>query len=104
MKISMDTQKVEEAIKEFNNLHKAECKLLEIKDDTIKVLFKGHICWTCGTYDYFEDLAVMISEKTGIKLGVEKYEQQEDGSYIVYYKPKEKIKEVKRDIRVFILE
>ncbi len=97
-------EKVEKAIKEFNNLHKAECKLLEIKNDTIKILFKGHICFTCGTYDYFEDLATIISEKLSKEYGVEKYEQREDGTYIVYYKPKEKIKEVKRDIKVFILD
>ncbi len=93
-------EKVKEAIREFNNLHKANCKLLKIDKEEIRILFSGHICFTCGAYDYFEDLAFLIYEKTGKLFRVAEYRQQEDGSYIVVYKPKEKVKEVKRDIKV----
>ncbi|AAR38864.1 NEQ009 [Nanoarchaeum equitans Kin4-M] len=96
-------KEIEQVIEEFNRLHKANCKLLEIKDDTIIVLFSGHICFTCGTYDYFEDLAVLLSEKLNKQYGVEKYEQL-NGDYIVYYKPKEKIKQTKRDIKVIFFQ
>jgi len=88
-------KEIEQVIEEFNRLHKANCKLLEIKDDTIIVLFSGHICFTCGTYDYFEDLAVLLSEKLN---------EQLNGDYIVYYKPKEKIKQTKRDIKVIFFQ
>ncbi|HIE58948.1 MAG TPA: hypothetical protein EYP82_03220 [Hydrogenothermaceae bacterium] len=94
--------KIEEVIQEFNIVFKSECKLLRVFGEEIKVLFKGHICFTCGVYDYFEDMASKISKKLNREYGVVKYEQQDDGSYIVYFKPKNKIKKVKRDIRVFL--
>ena len=93
---------MEEAIKEFNNIFKSDCKLLDITNEEIKILFKGHICFTCGAYDYFEDLATKISEKLGKEYGIAKYEQRDDGSYVVHFKPKEKINEVKRDIKIFL--
>ena len=95
---------VKKTIENFNEIHKANCKLLEITGDEIKVLFEGHICFTCGAYDYFEDLAILLSKILGREYGVEKYEQQEDGTYIVYFKPKEFIKEIKKDIYVIFLE
>jgi len=56
---------VKETINEFNSIHKANCKLLRVKGSEIEVLFEGHICFTCGAYDYFEDLAYMLSERLG---------------------------------------
>ncbi|HIP90105.1 MAG TPA: hypothetical protein EYH22_00960 [Candidatus Nanopusillus sp.] len=95
-------QKVEEAIEEFNKTFKSKCKLIDISRDEIKVLFSRHICFTCGTYDYFEDMALKIPNKLNKEYGVVMYVQQDDGSYIVYFKPKSKIKAVKRDIRVYL--
>ena len=54
--MEIDKSLIEKAVEEFNNLHKSECKVLDIKGDEIIILFKGHICWTCGTYDYFVEM------------------------------------------------
>lgn len=95
-------QKIEKVIEEFNRMFKSECKLLDISKEEIKVLFKGHICFTCGAYDYFEDMASKISEKLNKEYRVARYEQQENGEYIVYFKPEDKTKEIQRDIKVFL--
>ena len=97
-------EKVEEAVREFNERFAAECEVLEAKEDKIRIHFKGHICFTCGAYDYFEDLAMDISERVGKEYAVEDYEQLEDGTYIVTIKPREQIKEKKREFVVMIFD
>ncbi|UXD21268.1 hypothetical protein IPA_01980 [Ignicoccus pacificus DSM 13166] len=102
---AMDVRKaVEEAVKEFNERFSAECEVLEAKEDEIKILFKGHICFTCGAYDYFEDMAFSISERLGREYVVENYHQLEDGSYVVTIKPAELVQERKREFVVMIFD
>lgn len=95
-------EKVEEVLKEFNRRFAAECEVLKAEEDEIRIHFKGHICFTCGAYDYFEDLAMDISERTGREYAVEDYEQLEDGTYIVTIKPREMVKEKKREFVITI--
>ncbi len=95
---------VERAVKEFNERFSAECEVIDAKEDEVKIHFKGHICFTCGAYDYFEDVAMTISELTGREYAVEDYQQLEDGSYVVTIKPRELIKEKKREFVVMIFD
>jgi len=78
-------EKLQEAIKEFNQKFDAKCKLVEVKDKSFKVLFKGHICFTCGAFDYFEDLRETIEKKIEKEVYIDSYEQMDDGSYLVTY-------------------
>ena len=95
---------VKRAISDFNKRFATELEPLKVSESEIIIHFKGHICFTCGTYDYFEDLAYHLSDLLNKEYVVERYEQQDDGSYIVYYKPKEKVKERKREIVVYFIE
>lgn len=95
---------IEKIIDKFNENFGAKCKLIDVDKDRITVLFSGNICYTCGTYDYFEDLAIYLSKYMNVEYGVESYKQLDNGEYIVNYLPKEKIKETKRDIRFIIYE
>ena len=97
-------EEVEKIIREFNKRFSAQCELMELKGEEIVVLFKGNICFTCGTYDYFEDLAFAISEKLGKEYVVEKYIQLEDGSYLVTIKPTERVVDRKREVVVMFFE
>ncbi len=102
--MAIDYEKVRRVLEEFNEIHGAECEVLSVDDDEIDVLFKGHICFTCGTYDYFEDLAMKLSEALGKEYVPAEYHHNEDGTYIVIYKPKEKVRERKREALVLIFD
>jgi len=78
-------EKLQEAIKEFNERFGAECELVEVKGKSFKVLFKGHICFTCGAFEYFEDLRETIERKIGKDFYIDSYEQRDDGIYLVIY-------------------
>ena len=100
----MNLEKVREAISKFNKEFGAECEVLKANEDEIVVHFKGHVCFTCGTYDYFEDLAFKISEALGEEYVPAKYEQLEDGTYIVYYKPARKVDKIEREVTIIIYD
>ena len=97
-------KKVKEAIKRFNEKYGAESELLKIDGDEIIVHVKGHICFTCGAYDYFEDLAFELSDVLGKEYAVAKEEQLEDGTYVVHYLPVEKVEKVIREVTVMIYD
>jgi len=90
---------IEKAIEDFNLKFNTNCRLLEIRDKEFDILFQGHICFTCGTYDYFEDLRIILEEKIGKEIYLKCYEQNEDGSYIVTY-TFERVEKLKRDIKI----
>ncbi|RIB35423.1 MAG: hypothetical protein BXU00_01495 [Candidatus Nanoclepta minutus] len=94
---------IEKAIEGFNLKFNSECKLLGIRDKEFDILFRGHICFTCGAYDYFEDLRVILEERIGKKVYLKEYKQNEDGSYIVTY-IFERIEKPKRDIKIIFYD
>ena len=51
-------EKILKGIGKFNEIRMPEAKaeLIEMKDKNFLVKFSGHMCATCGTYDYFDDL------------------------------------------------
>ncbi|WP_457549679.1 hypothetical protein [Archaeoglobus sp.] len=74
---------VNEAIKKFNRIHEPEVRaeLVEIGKNYFVVKFSGRIlCYSCGLYDYFEDL-IWLSD---LNAEVEGYEEREDGFYVRY--------------------
>ncbi|HIH90738.1 hypothetical protein [Ignicoccus hospitalis] len=78
--------------------------MIEVKNDEIVVHVKGHICFTCGAYDYFEDLAFELSDVLGREYAVAEEKQLEDGTYIVRYLPAEKVDKVVREAMIVIYD
>ena len=93
---------VEGAVERFRAMFgaEAELKVLEEGEDRVVVWFGGNMCYTCGTYDYFEDFAYLLSDESGREWGVAGYTQLDDGTYIVEFRPREAIAEVRRHIKV----
>lgn len=52
------------AIKEYNKYRSPEvtAELLSMGRDTFEVRFTGPFCYSCGYYDYFEDLRLELEE------------------------------------------
>ena len=96
--------KVKKVVEDFNKRFAAECEVLKADEHEIVIHFKGHICFTCGTYDYFEDLAYDLSDALGKKYIPAEYEQLEDGTYIVKYKPEEEVNSIKREITIMLYD
>jgi hypothetical protein len=68
MKIKEIKNKILIAIERFNEIRRPEAvaELIELKGNNFLIKFSGHMCFTCGTYDYFEDLMYELCD-----LGVE---------------------------------
>ncbi|WP_456328191.1 hypothetical protein [Archaeoglobus sp.] len=74
---------ITEAVKKFNRIHEPEVKaeLVEEGRDYFVVKFSGRILYySCGLYDYFEDLIWL----SGLNAEIEGYEEREDGFYVKY--------------------
>jgi len=97
-------EKVREAVEDFNRRFAAECEVVKASEDEIVIHFKGHVCFTCGTYDYFEDLAYSLSEAIGKDYVPVRYKQLEDGTYLVYYKPAEEVEKIEREITIVLYD
>jgi len=78
-------RRIEEAIEEFNRYRSPEAtaKLVKISKKNFKVDFSGPFCRTCGFYDYFDDLKIILEER-GILNKISKVEEKEDGSIVSF--------------------
>ncbi|MGC9051703.1 hypothetical protein [Pyrobaculum sp.] len=93
---------VEEALGRFRSVFGAEA-VVEVVDrgpERLVAKFSGNMCYTCGTYDYFEDFAYMYSDCAGEEWAVESYRQNPDGSYTVIFKPKRLVRRVVRHVKI----
>jgi hypothetical protein len=61
-------EKIERAISEYNRYHgrEAVARLVGFHENRLLVEFSGPFCYSCGMYDYFEDLIVEL-EGQGIR-------------------------------------
>ena len=78
-------KKIEQAIEEFNKYRTPEvrAKLVKISKKNFKVDFSGPFCRTCGFYDYFDDLKLILEEK-GVSSKISKIEEKEDGAIVSF--------------------
>jgi len=81
--------KLLKGIEKFNEIRVLEAKaeLVEIKGNEVLVRFSGHMCFTCGTYDYFEDL-IYEAKDCGIELKIKDFKRDKENSYLVTYQIK----------------
>ena len=79
--------KLLKGIEKFNEIRVLEAKaeLVEIKGNEVLVRFSGHMCFTCGTYDYFEDL-IYEMKNLGINLQLKDYQRKNENYYLVTYR------------------
>lgn len=76
-------EKVNDAIEEYNRYRapEAKAKLLRIDKESIKVEFTGSFCRTCGFYDYFDDLKIILEER-GLKYRIASIEEIDEGAIV----------------------
>ncbi len=82
----LDTMEaVRKAVERFNELRGREssARILEISGESIIVEFTGNFCRTCGFYDYFEDLRLLM-EDYNVRTSIRAIEEFEDGSIVTY--------------------
>ena len=77
--------KIAKGIEKFNKFRNPEARaeLVSIAENQILIRFSGHMCYTCGTYDYFEDLLYEIRD-LGVEIRIKDW-QMENESYLVLY-------------------
>jgi len=51
----------------------AEVEILAAGPELVKAKFGGNMCYTCGTYDYFEDFAYILGDEAGEEWAVSGY-------------------------------
>lgn len=76
---------VRKAVDRFNELRGREssARILEISSESVVVEFTGNFCRTCGFYDYFEDLRLLM-EDYNVRTSIKIIEEFEDGSVVTY--------------------
>jgi hypothetical protein len=82
-------EKIKTAIEKFNEIRipEAKAELIEFKEKNFLIKFSGHMCFTCGTYDYFEDLIYEL-KGLGINAKIKNYQRQKEDYYLVDYQIK----------------
>lgn len=80
-----DQNKIIQAIERFNEIRVPEAKadLVGAKGKKFLVKFSGHMCFTCGTYDYFDDLKFDLDD-LGLKTKIKNFRRIND-EYLVEY-------------------
>lgn len=80
---------IENIIKEFNELRSpvAIAELISIEKNDLKIRFMGTLCRTCGFYDYFDDLRILL-EDNNMKTKITKIEEIEEGAIVKFEKLK----------------
>ena len=75
------------AVEEFNRYRAPEAKaeLLSVNDCGFTVRFSGPFCYTCGFYDYFDDLRVIL-EENGLNTEIVRIVEIDEGA-VVEFKP-----------------
>jgi hypothetical protein len=95
---------VEEALGRFRAVFGAEAvvEVVERGPERLVARFSGNMCYTCGTYDYFEDFAYMYSDCAGEEWAVESYRQNPDGSYTVVLRPRRLVQTRRRHVKIVL--
>ena len=78
-------EKLKESISEYNKYRtpEATAKLVSIDNNNLKIEFKGHFCFTCGFYDYFDDLRFLL-EDNNIISEIVKIDEIDQGAVVTF--------------------
>ena len=61
-------EKINTSIHQYNKyrVNLVEAELKELCETSFTVFFDGSFCETCGYYDYYEDLQVLLEDEYGV--------------------------------------
>jgi superoxide reductase len=78
-------KKKEETIQEYNKyrMPEAKAKLISFNKEYFKIEFKGSFCYSCGFYDYFDDLKILLKEK-GLKTEITNIKEIDEGAIVTF--------------------
>ena len=71
-------------ILEYNRyrVNLVEAELKELDEASFSVLFDGSFCETCGYYDYYEDLQVLLEDEYGVNSRIIEINHIEKGDLV----------------------
>ncbi len=77
-------EKIESAINEYNmfRVNLVEAVLREKDETGFKVFFDGSFCETCGYYDYYDDLQVLLEDEYGLNFRIVEIIHVEKGDLV----------------------
>jgi len=82
MSADLIKRKVEEAVSLYNRYRKPEAEAVveDLSGDTVRVVFRGSFCRTCGIRDWVEDFKYIL-ESLGVENDLVEYIEPEDDEY-----------------------
>ncbi|TFG15601.1 hypothetical protein EU537_00845 [Candidatus Thorarchaeota archaeon] len=77
---------IQRAIKEFNEYRvpEIEAKLKKHQEGSFVIEFTGTFCQTCGFYDYFEDLRLLLENDFGVRTRIKHIEEITTGADVEF--------------------
>ncbi|MBS7247355.1 MAG: hypothetical protein QXN15_09630 [Candidatus Jordarchaeales archaeon] len=83
--MSFPKKKVYAVIREYNKYHAPEAiaKLVQVGGNWFIVLFSGSFCFSCGVYDYIDDLRVLL-EDFGLNVHIDHSEKSDEGILVLF--------------------
>lgn len=81
----MNEGAIENSIQEFNEYRSPEAtaELISKKNKSFKIKFTGTFCKTCGFYDYFDDLRILLEDE-GLKTKIGKIKEIDNGAIVEF--------------------
>jgi len=76
---------IKQTIEEYNKYRTPEvtARLILIENSNCKIEFTGHFCFTCGFYEYFDDLRFLL-EEFNIKAKITEIEEIDEGAVVTF--------------------
>jgi hypothetical protein len=76
-------------LERFNDIRapEARAQLVEFREGEILVRFSGYMCFSCGLFDYFDDLIYELRD-FGIEIKIKDFRREGEDCYLVTYKIK----------------
>jgi len=80
----INLEKINASIHEYNRyrINLVEAELKELDESSFTVFFDGIFCETCGYYDYYEDLQVLLEDEYGINSKIIDIKHHEKGDLV----------------------
>ncbi|MCW4014713.1 MAG: hypothetical protein NWF07_17230 [Candidatus Bathyarchaeota archaeon] len=77
-------KKLGSAITEYNQyrVNLVQAELRDLSESGFCVLFDGSFCETCGYYDYYDDLQVLLEDEYGVDSKIVEINHMEKGDLV----------------------
>ena len=82
----INNEKIQSAINQYNIYRKnlVQAELREITMNNIIVFFHGIICETCGYYDYYDDLQILLEDEFDVNTNIVEINHVENGDVVIF--------------------